>query len=130
MVMMSAQGRLVTDITLLLQVGADYVRHVIHASNERGSEDLDPNGSGGRPRMVSSQVREHICLIARMYYRIRPRKRWREFLALLKSLRTRWPSEKQRVVLDNFSRTSTLMSGPGLRRTTSIWSSCRPTDRG
>jgi transposase len=38
-----------------------------------------------------------------MYYRIRHRKRWREFLSLLKALRARWPGEKLHVVLDNFS---------------------------
>ncbi|MFJ2175671.1 transposase [Streptomyces sp. NPDC087851] len=38
-----------------------------------------------------------------MTYRIRKRKRWREFLGLLKSLRARWPGEKLYVVLDNFS---------------------------
>ncbi|MGW3747363.1 IS630 family transposase, partial [Streptomyces sp. NPDC005146] len=235
-VKMSAQGQSVPDITSLLQVSGDYVRDVIHAFNERGFEALDPKWSGGRPRMISSKVREHICLIARtspadwkivafstwsltnlaehlvkqnvvpavsretlrrilregkiswqttttwkssndpdfiakmhrilalydspptdgrvvcvdefgplnlmprkgkawrpyrsprrlratynrydgvmhmlagldlatgkMYYRIRPRKRWREFLALLKSLRARWPGEKLYVVLDNFS---------------------------
>ncbi|MFF3264743.1 transposase [Streptomyces sp. NPDC002932] len=39
----------------------------------------------------------------RMYYRIRHRKRWREFLSLLKALRARWPGEKLHIVLDNFS---------------------------
>ncbi|MGP4089870.1 transposase [Streptomyces sp. KR55] len=39
----------------------------------------------------------------KLYYRIRPRKRWRGFLGLLKILRTRWPGEKLYVVLDNFS---------------------------
>ncbi|UGY94408.1 IS630 family transposase [Streptomyces gobiensis] len=39
----------------------------------------------------------------KVYYRIRERKRWREFLALLKTLRARWPGEKLYVVLDNFS---------------------------
>ncbi|WP_078856322.1 transposase [Streptomyces sp. NRRL F-5065] len=39
----------------------------------------------------------------KLYYRIRPRKRWREFLALLKALRARWPGQKLYVVLDNFS---------------------------
>ncbi|MEU9624906.1 IS630 family transposase [Streptomyces sp. NPDC048155] len=235
-VMMSAQGQSVPDITSLMQVSADYVRDVIHAFNEREFEALDPKWSGGRPRTISSEVREHICLIARtspadwritafsawsltklaehlvkqsivpavgretlrrilregkvswqstttwkssndpdfiakmhrvlalydtppadgrvvcvdefgplnlmprkgkawrprrsprrlratynrydgvmhmlaaldlatgkMYYRIRPRKRWREFLALLKALRARWPGEKLYVVLDNFS---------------------------
>lgn len=64
-VMMSAQGQSVPDITSLMQVSADYVRDVIHAFNEQGFEALDPKWSGGRPRMISSQVREHICLIAR-----------------------------------------------------------------
>jgi transposase len=63
-VMMSAQGQSVPDITSLMQVSADYVRDVIHAFNEQGFEALDPKWSG-RPRMISSQVREHICLIAR-----------------------------------------------------------------
>ncbi|WP_201453038.1 transposase [Rhodococcus sp. T7] len=39
----------------------------------------------------------------RMYYRIRPRKRSREFLHQLKAMRSRWPGEKLYVVLDNFS---------------------------
>lgn len=64
-VMISAKGRSVPDITSLLQVSADYVRDVIHAFNERGFDALDPKWSGGRPRTISSRVREHICLIAR-----------------------------------------------------------------
>lgn len=39
----------------------------------------------------------------KLYYRIRQRKRWREFLGLLKTLRARWPGEKLYIVLDNFS---------------------------
>lgn len=39
----------------------------------------------------------------RMFYRIRDRKRWQEFLDLLKSLRARWPGEKLYVIVDNFS---------------------------
>ena len=35
-----------------------------------------------------------------MYYRIRHRKRRREFLSLLKALRIRWPGEKPHVSLD------------------------------
>ena len=38
-----------------------------------------------------------------MTYRIRDRKRWREFLALLKLLRARWPGQKLYVICDNFS---------------------------
>ncbi len=230
-VLMSAQGQTVKNITSLMQVGEDYVRDVIHAFNERGFDALDPKWSGGRPRTISDQMREHICLVARtspadwkitafstwslsklaehlikqkvvaaisretlrrilragkvswkttttwkastdpefiakmhrilalydtppvdgrvicvdefgplnlmprkgkawgpirrprrlratynryggvrhmlaaldLYYRIRPRKRWREFLELLKGLRARWPGEKLYVVLDNFS---------------------------
>jgi transposase len=39
----------------------------------------------------------------KIYYRIRQRKRWQEFLGLLKALRARWPGAKLYVVLDNFS---------------------------
>ncbi|MCC0574469.1 IS630 family transposase [Streptomyces californicus] len=39
----------------------------------------------------------------KIYYRIRQRKRWYEFLGLLKALRSRWPGEKLYIVLDNFS---------------------------
>jgi len=38
-----------------------------------------------------------------MFYRIRERKRWREFLALPKLLRARWPGQKLYLVIDNFS---------------------------
>ncbi|MFE1591462.1 IS630 family transposase [Nocardia sp. NPDC058705] len=38
-----------------------------------------------------------------MYYRIRDRKRWTEFLAFLKSLRARWPGQKLYVIVDNYS---------------------------
>jgi transposase len=39
----------------------------------------------------------------KMIYRIRQRKRWREFLSLLKALRHRWPGQKLYVIADNFS---------------------------
>ena len=39
----------------------------------------------------------------KLFYRIRARKRWIEFLDLLKTLRARWPGEKLYVVCDNFS---------------------------
>ena len=39
----------------------------------------------------------------KMIYRIRERKRWREFLSLLKALRQRWPGQKLYVIADNFS---------------------------
>jgi len=64
-VIMSAQGQSVRDITSLMQVSADYVRDVIHSFNERGFDALDPKWSGGRPRTTSTEARERICLIAR-----------------------------------------------------------------
>ncbi|MFI9365569.1 transposase, partial [Kitasatospora sp. NPDC053057] len=64
-VLMSAQGQPVKNITSLLRVGEDYVRNVIHAFNERGFDALDPKWSGGRPKTISDQLRERICLIAR-----------------------------------------------------------------
>jgi transposase len=39
----------------------------------------------------------------KLYYRIRNRKRWREFLSFLKSLREQWPGERLYVVCDNYS---------------------------
>jgi len=39
----------------------------------------------------------------KMIYRIRERKRWREFLSLLQVLRERWPGQKLYVIVDNFS---------------------------
>ncbi|MGH8881945.1 MAG: IS630 family transposase, partial [Stackebrandtia sp.] len=39
----------------------------------------------------------------KIHYRIRDRKRWREFLDFLKTLRARWPGQKLYLVLDNFS---------------------------
>jgi transposase len=63
-VLMSAQGQTVKDITSLMQVGEDYVRDVIHAFKER-VRGTGPKGSEGRPRTISEQTREHICLIAR-----------------------------------------------------------------
>src|SRR3954463_2276992 len=64
-VMMSAQGQSVPDITSLMQVSGDYVRDVIHAFNERGFDALDPKWSGGRRPAISRTTREHISLIAR-----------------------------------------------------------------
>lgn len=46
-VLMSAQGQTVKDITMLMQVGEDYVRDVIHAFNERGFDALNPKWNGG-----------------------------------------------------------------------------------
>jgi transposase len=49
-VLMSAQGQSVRDITSLLRVGEDYVRDVIHAFNERGFDAMDPKWSGDARR--------------------------------------------------------------------------------
>ncbi|GAA3608545.1 hypothetical protein GCM10022419_111840 [Nonomuraea rosea] len=40
---------------------------------------------------------------SKLYYRIRRRKRWREFLSFLKTLRSRWPGERLYVIMDNYS---------------------------
>lgn len=64
-VLMSAQGQSVPDITSLMQVSDGYVRDVIHAFNERGFDALNPKWSGGRPTVIGEQLRERICLIAR-----------------------------------------------------------------
>ncbi|GHB31777.1 transposase [Streptomyces chryseus] len=64
-VLMSAQGQAVRDITSLMQVGEDYVRDAIHAFNEREFDALAPKWSGGRPKTIGERVREHIRLIAR-----------------------------------------------------------------
>ncbi|MGV9856294.1 helix-turn-helix domain-containing protein [Streptomyces sp. NPDC003442] len=66
-VLMSAQGQTVKDVTSLMQVSEDYVRDVIHAYafNERGFDALDPKWSGGRRQAISDRVCEHIRLIAR-----------------------------------------------------------------
>lgn len=64
-VMMSAQGQSVPDITTLMQVSADYVRDVVHAFNEGGFAALDPQWSRGPAPTISTETREHIGLIAR-----------------------------------------------------------------
>jgi transposase len=64
-VLMSAQGQAVPDIAHLLDCSPEYVRTVIHAFNESGLAALDPKWSGGRPRVISEQVRRRICLTAR-----------------------------------------------------------------
>ena len=59
-VLMSAQGQTVRDITSLLQVSDDYMRVVIHAFNERGFDALDPKPSGGRRKKIGEQLRSWI----------------------------------------------------------------------
>lgn len=49
----------------------------------------------------------------KMVYRIRARKRWREFLDLLKVLRRQWPTGRLYLIVDNFS--------PHLRREVADW---------
>lgn len=56
-VLMSAQGQSVKDITSLLRVGPDYVRGVIHAFNQHGFEALNPKRNGdARGRSMSRSV--------------------------------------------------------------------------
>ncbi|MEV4189783.1 IS630 family transposase, partial [Streptosporangium canum] len=69
-----------------------------------------PTGSPARLRATCNRCHGVMQMIAaldlatgRLYYRIRKRKRWREVLSFLKSLRTRWPGEKLYVIADNHS---------------------------
>ncbi|SCL16253.1 helix-turn-helix domain-containing protein [Micromonospora inyonensis] len=62
---MSAQGQPAPDIAHLLRASEDYVRHAIHAFNERGFDALEPKWSGGAPRRIDEQTRDWICVIAR-----------------------------------------------------------------
>jgi hypothetical protein len=65
----------------------------------------------------------------KIFYRIRDRKRHREFLDLLKILRARRPNEKLYVVCDNFSPHHP-RSATGAPPMTASWCSCRPTAHG
>jgi transposase len=86
--------------------------------DEFGPLNLQPRpGRAGRPvtrpvRLRATYrrdqgVRHMIAALdlatGRLHYRIRNRKRWREFLSFLKTLRRRWPDEKLYLILDNFS---------------------------
>jgi hypothetical protein len=64
-VLMSAQGQTVRDITSLPQVSDDYVRDVIHAFKERGFDALDPKPRGRRPCKIGEQIRAWIYTIVR-----------------------------------------------------------------
>ncbi|WP_196945989.1 transposase [Streptomyces sp. MC1] len=69
-------------------------------------------GAGEAPRRLRATYDRYngvmrmlaaLDLATSKHYRIRPRKRWRELVGLLKALRARWPGQKLYVVLDNFS---------------------------
>ncbi|MEV0975116.1 transposase [Microtetraspora glauca] len=69
-----------------------------------------PMGFVKRPRATYNRYNGVMQMIAaldlatgRLYYRIRKRKRWREVLSFLKTLRVRWPGEKLYVIADNYS---------------------------
>ncbi|MCM0674508.1 IS630 family transposase [Micromonospora phytophila] len=86
--------------------------------DEFGPLNLQPRpGRAWRPqgqpvRLRATYTRDHGVrhMIAaldlstgKLHYRIRDRKRWREFLDFLKTLRRRWPTEKLYLICDNFS---------------------------
>jgi transposase len=56
-----------------------------------------------RPGGVRHMLAALDLATGKMTYRIRQRKRWTEFLGLLKALRRRWPDQKLYVIADNFS---------------------------
>ncbi|MDP9841165.1 transposase [Streptosporangium lutulentum] len=69
-----------------------------------------PQGSPARLRATYHRYDGVMQMIAaldlatgKLFYRIRKRKRWREFLSFLKTLRARWPGEKLHVIMDNYS---------------------------
>ncbi|GAA0917824.1 IS630 family transposase [Nonomuraea longicatena] len=69
-----------------------------------------PAGSPARLRATYNRYFGVMHMIAaldlatgRLYYRIRRRKRWREFLSFLKTLRSRWPGQRLYVIMDNYS---------------------------
>jgi transposase len=69
-----------------------------------------PRGSPARLRATYNRNDGVMHMIAaldlatgKIFYRIRKRKRWQEFLGFLKTLRERWPDDRLYVVLDNFS---------------------------
>ncbi|MGW4408653.1 IS630 family transposase [Nonomuraea sp. NPDC004702] len=69
-----------------------------------------PAGSPARPRATYNRYFGVMHMIAaldlatgKLYYRIRRRKRWREFLSFLKTPRSRWPGERLYVIMDNYS---------------------------
>ncbi|WP_425460129.1 IS630 family transposase [Kutzneria buriramensis] len=69
-----------------------------------------PSGNPQRQRATYNRYDGVMHMLAaldlatgKIFYRIRDRKRHREFLALLMALRARWPGEKLYVIADNFS---------------------------
>lgn len=69
-----------------------------------------PRGQPVRQRATYTRdqgVRHMIAALdlatGRLHYRIRDRKRWREFLSFLKTLRARWPDQTLYLIVDNFS---------------------------
>jgi hypothetical protein len=65
-----------------------------------------------------------------MFYRFRDRKRWTEFLALLKQLRDRFPAGKLTSCVTTTGRTRRPRSSTGATSTASSWCSPRATRRG
>ena len=62
--------------------------------------DLHPPGRG------HPHARRTDLATGKLFYRIRARKRWIEFLDLLKAQQVPWPGQKFYVVCDNFSPTT------------------------
>ncbi|MFE3254313.1 IS630 family transposase [Nocardia sp. NPDC059091] len=86
--------------------------------DEFGPLNLQPrSGRGWQPRRRPKRLRatynrtlgvRHLfgaldLATGQIYYRIRDRKRWMEFLSFLKSLRARWSGQQLYVIVDNFS---------------------------
>ncbi len=87
-----------------------------------------PAGHPARQRATCHRYDEVLHLLAaldlatgKIFYRIKPRKRHREFLDLLKTLRARRPSQKPYIIADNFS--------PHSHPTVRAWYAAQQVDR-
>jgi hypothetical protein len=113
-------------------------------ADEFGPLNLQPVGRAWRPaghparlratyrrtRGVRHMIAALDLATGHMFYRIRERKRWREFLAFLKLLRARWLAASCTWSPITSPRTNIPRSPAGRPRTTWNWSSCRPTRPG
>jgi hypothetical protein len=146
-VMMSGRGKRFGTSRRCCSSGAEYVRdrdpRVQTSGDSTRWTQMERPADWGITAFSTwslAKLREHLMgrgtvaavdlATGRIYYRIRDRKRHREFLDFLKTLRARWLGEKLYVVVDNCSPHRHPASAPGAPTTTSNWCSCPPTDPG
>lgn len=91
---------------------------------------LDGCGTYTRLAAVMHMLAARDLATGKLFYWIRARKRWIEFLAFLKTLRARWPHEQLYVICDNSSQHRHAHVRSWCERNRSSWCSCRPTAPG